>query len=193
MMEKVKSEHTAYAHVQAYLEALHLSVTASYMFGFFVANILKGNLNPESNLSDFSQAVKLDKKQLSKLQPVIEPLIELLYKNLSAEWFTMDPLLPNNELPLSARIFSLREFLQAFLTVITDDIATCCEVNDEVHEIFDDFKILSQMDMDTDDSEDSEKDFTEIVEYIKISIMLLTEHAHFFIQQKQAKENQIHH
>lgn len=193
VMNQSQSEHSAYVHVQAYLEALRLSVSASFLFGFLVAKILRGEMDAQKNLSTFASVVQLKETQLEKLSSVVTPLTELLHKNLVGDWFAMAPLLPSEELPLSARIFSLREFLQAFLNGIGEDISQCCDLNEEVNEIFEDFAILAQMDMDTEDSQESEKDFMEIVEYIKISIMLLTEHAHYFVQQKKAKENQIHH
>lgn len=192
-MNVPENEKSVYDHVQDFVEPLHLRVTASYLFGFFIAKVLQGHLQPKDCMVDLEKQLKLEVKHCDKLRPLIEHLIGYIYHNLTHDWLSMDQMLPNIDMPISSRIYSLSELVQAFLQSMGDNISAYCDVTDDLQEILSDFKSLAEMDMDEEDSEESERDYIEIVEYVRIGILLMTEHSYFFAQEKQAKVEQTHH
>lgn len=182
-----------FGNVQGFLEPLKLNITASYLFGFLAAQILQGELDALKCLNALGHVIKLEEKHRVKLLPVIEPLIAVLHKNLAAAWIELDPMISGAEMPLSARIYTLQEFLQAFIESLGENPERSIDMSEDVQEVYDDFLVLREMDMDAQDGEESEKDFNEITEYVKIGLMLFVEHANFFNQEKLQNTNQVHH
>ena len=80
--------------------------------------------------------------------------------------------------------------------VVTEgkDIDDCREsLRDALQEMMADMSVLAEMDMDEEESDDSERDYMEIIEYVRIGIMLFAEHSFFFAKERKVKAEQIHH
>lgn len=193
-MSTAKTGHSVYDHIQTFLEPLHLPITASYLFGYALSKVIQGKHDPKLCLAAYATQLKLDEKLSQKIEPLVEPIIELIYLQLLETSIELENMLPNIEMPLSARIYSLVEFLQAFLLGVQQEaLSEFVDEPEALEEIINDFSVLTQMDMDEEDTEESEANYIEIVEYVRIGVLLMAEHALFFIEQRLAKANQVHH
>lgn len=189
-----KTQHSVCEYIQTFLEPLHLPMTASHLFGYALSQVLQAKHDPKLCLAAYATQLKLDEKLSLKIEPLVEPIIELIYLQLSETSIELENMLPNGEMPLSARIYSLVEFLQAFLLGIEqENLSNFVDEPEALEEMLNDFSVLTQMDMDEEDSEESEANYIEIIEYVRIGILLMAEHSLFFIEQRRAKANQVHH
>lgn len=188
-----ENEPLIYDHIQAFIEPFHFRVSASYLFGFLIAKVLQGKIDPQACLRDLEQKLKLDEKRRERLHALAEHLIGYIYHNVTQSSIPIEQMLPSGDMPISARIFSLSEFIQAIVESMGNNLASCCQNTPELEEMFTDLKTLTEMDADEDDSEDTERNYIEIVEYVRVGILLMIEHSHFCIQEKQAKTEQMHH
>jgi uncharacterized protein YgfB (UPF0149 family) len=87
------------------------------------------------------------------------------------------PLLPDDEDSLAARTAALGEWCQGFLYGLgTGHLQNLDGTGDEVGEILRDFTEITHVDVDPQDSEDSnEEAYAELVEFVRVGVQLLFE------------------
>lgn len=113
-------------------------------------------------------------------QTIVMQLAEMTEKQLADDGFAFQLCLPSDEEALSCRVLALSSWCQAFLTglgitgVRQDDVD-----NRDIQSALGDIYQLTQVDAEGAMSdEDSEKNFTELVEYLRVSTLLI--HLEFF-------------
>ena len=85
------------------------------------------------------------------------------------------PLLPDDDTRLGARSEALAEWCSGFLYGIgsADDIRT--RLSKDALEVLSDFSEVTRLTGDAEESESSEADYSEIVEYMRVGVMLIFE------------------
>ena len=91
--------------------------------------------------------------------------------------FTFEPLLPSDGVPLAERTLALGEWCTGYLAGLGLAGVKPYErsFSGEAGEFLHDLLQMSQIEPDPDANEDSEADYTELVEYVRIGVMLLRE------------------
>ena len=200
MAHTKKVKILTYEYIQSALEPLRLPFGASYLYGFLIANVLQGQVDIDICLKRLVNSLSgqnISAQLLAPIRSECETLIGMLYDHLFGDEILLDDMIPHAEMPLSARIFSISEWLRGFLygtgEYVQQNLHEYFEVSDELLEMMDDFATLVNVQMDEDDTEENEKDFMEIIEYIKIGVLLLATQSHFYIREKEARAQAYHH
>lgn len=187
-----ESEHvtTLYDKLQPFLKPYHLRVTASYLFGFMAGRILEGQHEADICLEEIIPHMTTNNNLVKDITSLWENMFSFTAENLRSSWVALDQMLPNAGMPLSMRLYSMAEFLEGFLAGIHEEtLAHAFQDPDKLTEVLEDFKSITQMDIDEQESEENEKYFTELEEYIRVGVMLFVEHSLVFLQQAQKDSN----
>lgn len=116
-------------------------------------------LNPANRLEDKQEAllVNLYHRSLAQLQD---------------HQLGFSPLLPADDSAMSSRIEALGQWCHGFLNGFgTSGITRDTELSAETAEALRDFAAFVQMDRDSDEDEDGERDFLEVVEYVRVATL----------------------
>ncbi len=82
------------------------------------------------------------------------------------------PMLPDDDMELSQRIEALGQWCHGFLNGFgTSGVSKDTALSVETAEALRDFAAFVQLDHDADDSEESERDLAEIVEYVRVAAL----------------------
>ena len=143
--------------------------------GMMVANIRARGLAPEGedgspvfSVSDYVELVGADAVSDAE---TVEDFAQLSLAALDAEDLSFQPLLPDDEDPLAARVEALGEWAAAFLAGF--GAAVTLAPGETAKEVLEDLAAISAVDHEVDESEDGERQLTELVEYVRVGVLLL--------------------
>tara|TARA_R110002110_G_scaffold65206_1_gene179895 strand:- start:44360 stop:44953 length:594 start_codon:yes stop_codon:yes gene_type:complete len=197
-MQSENSLLSTYSDIQPIIERYRSKVTASYLFGFISAKVMRGEWDIELALADLRSQLSLSFEQENAFAPVWAEMYTAGSNSLSSEYFDLSAFLPDDEHPLSMRLFCLGDLIKGLLSGLDmEEYEKYFQENTAIREIVQDFQAITEIDVDADDSNDNEKHYMEVEEYIRMGIMFLAEHSIALIQiaqaQNQAQAEQVQH
>lgn len=149
-------------------------------------NVVEDEVDEDANWADESDARQDDVLPLDDyLSLVGADAVEnadalLRFAQIAQEELLSDdlrfmPLLPDDEAPVELRVEALAEWCAAFLAgfAALGQIAS----SEEEEEILEDLAAISSADIDGLDAEEAERLYAEIVEYIRVTVLLLLQPA----------------
>jgi len=87
--------------------------------------------------------------------------------------FIFQPLLPDDELPLAERLVAVGEWCSHYISGLGEGIGAEFEVSSEGKEALQDMAAIGQISTEFDIDEDGERDYLELVEYIRVAVQLI--------------------
>lgn len=116
------------------------------------------------------------KEDLGEDLPSARAMLHAFYgrtlSSLQSESMDFQLLLPSDQVGLGQRLEALsawvRGFLEGMARAAGEGLSTA---PDDIRELVRDFVAITQVEMDADDSEDSEKELQEISEYVRIGVL----------------------
>ena len=105
----------------------------------------------------------------------LDELVVTSIRELDDELLAFSPLLPDNDLPLRERLVALRDWVLGFLNGYA--VLAPSKPPAEVEETIADFAKIADVDMNTIESEEMEKSYSEVIEFLRIGTMLIRENA----------------
>lgn len=128
---------------------------------------------------DLWQTIQQSYAFLENSQSQIFKLFKILFFNTKAQFeadeIELDLMLPAEELPISHRLESLSDWCEGFLQQLTTKQPEQLLRLPEVQEIVADFAQIKEVSSQEDDSEENERAYTEMVEFVKIGALLIRE------------------
>ena len=107
----------------------------------------------------------------------LESFYEATLSDLQDISFLFQPLLPDDELPIAERLISVGDWCSNYLSGLGEGMGLEFEVSEEGKEALQDISAIAQIstDLDSDEEaeEDGEKDYLELVEYVRIAVQLI--------------------
>ena len=115
-----------------------------------------------------------------------EAFVTAALADLDAEALTFDPLLPDDDEALNARLEALAEWVSGFLVgmrlgtaapgaIDSEPPEQAIELPAEVEETIADFEAIAEVNVDVDGDEQDEADYVELVEFVKAAALLTRE------------------
>lgn len=165
-------EHTL-AMAQGNLEAPELAECHGVVCGL-LCRLPDARLDAFMNLLDMLELVKNPR---AGLKMALEELLVASKAQLSDEDMGLSLWLPNDEEMLEERTMALSQWCNGFLAGIgSSGDETLKALSEEANDALKDLQQISTADVtDTDESEEDEIAFTEIVEYIRIVVLMIRE------------------
>ena len=107
----------------------------------------------------------------------LESFYEETLSDLQDISFLFQPLLPDDELPLAERLVSVGDWCANYLSGLGEGMGAEFDISEDGKEALRDIAAIGQISTDFEEDEDSEedgeKDYLELVEYIRIAVQLI--------------------
>jgi uncharacterized protein YgfB (UPF0149 family) len=107
----------------------------------------------------------------------LEEFYESALSNLQDLSFLFQPLLPDDELPLNERLVAVGDWCSNYISGLGDGMGAEFEVSADGKEALEDLAAIGQISTDFE-SDDGERDYAELVEYIRIAVQLVFSDLH---------------
>ena len=104
----------------------------------------------------------------------LAPFVEATMERLFDPELAFAPLLEDDNDPLGARVRSLREWVNGFLTAY-GVAAGETRPAENIQETLQDFMRIAEVDDELEDSDDAESDFVAIYEFVRVGALLIVE------------------
>ncbi len=169
-------EFTSVTEVLTRAEA---SVSASECHGMLTAqlSVSSGKGAAECVRHIFDDEVDSSSGVFTEALGVLEQLITVTHKNLVDPDLGFELLLPDEESLIADRLLALSEWCQGYLfglglAGVSDD----GNLSSDINEMLQDLVHISHLDINEKaESEENEKDYVELVEYVRIGVLYLQE------------------
>lgn len=103
-------------------------------------------------------------------QSHLSELCTSVYKQVSAEDFSFQPILPDDEDPIEVRLEALGEWVGAFLEGFN---SFDHPKDEEIDETLTDFVEISKVDPNVENTPDTESSYIDVVEFVRVGTMLI--------------------
>ena len=165
--------------VNAELMAVHAGMGASECHGFIcglfcVSNTVASDLWQDNLMAGIDDAADLD-----DCFAILSQLANQVSEEILAEDISFSLLLPDDESTISERSCALAEWSAGFVSGLgIGGLAEKPPLIDECDEFIKDLVSISRMETTVEDSEDVEAAFFEVVEYIRVGVIVMHQEWH---------------
>lgn len=178
-----------YDEVNAELMALHAGVRASESHGFLSGHFCASNTVVEDLWQDHLLAGIDDAADLDDGYAVLSQLANQIREELQADEISFSLLLPDDESPISERSGALAEWCAGFVSGLgIGGFGKKPPLIDECDEFIKDLVSLSRMETTIEEDEESETALFEIIEYIRIGVIMLHQEWHHLESNEERPE-----
>ncbi len=155
---------------------LKIQASAPGFHGFLCGRLSCGAVEMKDLIDCSSQWLGLEDEAAKGAFNAFETFYQETLSDLQDISFLFKPLLPDDELPLSERLAAVSEWCKNYLSGVGEGMGEEFEVSEDGKEALQDISAIGQISTEFDDGEDEEegeKDYLELVEYIRIAVQLI--------------------
>ena len=156
---------------------LKIQASPSGFHGFLCGRLSCGAVQMEDLVNSSSAWLGLQEEAAEGAFGTLESFYESTLSDLQDISFLFKPLLPDDELPLAERLLSVGDWCTNYLSGLGDGMGAEFDVSEDGKEALQDISAIGQIstdfDSDEESEEDGEKDYLELVEYIRIAVQLI--------------------
>jgi uncharacterized protein YgfB (UPF0149 family) len=156
---------------------LKIQASPSGFHGFLCGRLSCGAVQMEDLINSSTAWLGLEEEAAEAAVGDLESFYEATLSDLQDISFLFQPLLPDDELPLAERLISLGDWCTNYLSGLGDGMGAEFDISEDGKEALQDIAAIGQIstDLDTDQEaeEDGEKDYLELVEYVRIAVQLI--------------------
>lgn len=168
-----------YDAVNAELMALHAGVLASECHGFMCGYFCASNTITAEVWQDYLLVGIDDVVDLDDCFAILAQLANQVQQELLADELSFSPLLPDDNSDISERSSALAEWSAGFVSGLgIGGLGDKPKLIDECDEFIKDLVSISRMETTAEEGEDIEGALFEIVEYIRVGIIMLHQEWH---------------
>ena len=168
-----------YDDVNAELMALHAGVLASECHGFMCGYFCASNTITAEVWQDFLLVGIDESVDLGDCFEILSQLANQVHEQLLADEFSFSPLLPDDNSAISERSSALAEWSAGFISGLgIGGLGDKPKLIDECDEFIKDLVSISRMETAPEEGEDIEGALFEIVEYIRVGVIMLHQEWH---------------
>lgn len=155
---------------------LKIQASVPGFHGFLCGRLSCGAVELEDLINCSSQWLGLEDKAAEGAFNAFETFYQETLSDLQDISFLFKPLLPDDELPLGERLVAVSEWCTNYLSGLGEGMGAEFEVSEDGKEALQDISAIGQISTDFEadaDEEEGEKDYLELVEYIRIAVQLI--------------------
>jgi uncharacterized protein YgfB (UPF0149 family) len=156
---------------------LKIQASPSGFHGFLCGRLSCGTVQMEDLVNSSSAWLGLEEEAAKSAFGTLETFYESTLSDLQDISFLFKPLLPDDELPLAERLMSVGDWCTNYLSGLGEGMGAEFEVSEDGKEALQDISAIGQIstdfDSDEESEEDGEKDYLELVEYVRIAVQLI--------------------
>jgi len=155
---------------------LKIQASPSGFHGFLCGRLSCGAVQMKDLVNSSTAWLGLEGETAEGASADLESFYEATLSDLQDISFLFKPLLPDDELPIAERLISVSDWCSNYLSGLGEGMGPEFEVSEDGKEALQDISAISQIspDLDADEAkQDDEKDYLELVEYIRIAVQLI--------------------
>lgn len=152
---------------------LNIKASASGFHGFLCGRLCSGPVEMQDLIASTTQWLALEGESAEAAEEPLNTFYEAALSNLQDISFLFKPLLPDDELPLAERLVAVGEWCSNYISGVGEGMGAEFEVSAEGKEALEDLAAIGQISSEFDFDEDGERDYQELVEYIRIAVQLI--------------------
>ena len=160
---------------------LKIQASPSGFHGFLCGRLSCGPVQMDDLINSSSAWLGLEEEAAEGAFGTLESFYESTLSDLQDISFLFKPLLPDDELPIAERLISVGDWCSNYLSGLGEGMGAEFEVSEDGKEALQDIAAIGQIstDLDSDEAEaeaeaeDGEKDYLELVEYVRIAVQLI--------------------
>ena len=152
---------------------LQVKADPSGFHGFLCGRLCCGTLPLETLVQASTSWLGLNEEQAESAVNPLRDFYEDALTSLEDISFLFKPILPDDELPLPERLVAIGAWCSNYISGLGEGMSGEFEVSEDAKEALQDIAAIGQVSVDFDGEEDGERDYAELVEYIRIAVQLI--------------------
>lgn len=157
---------------------LKINANPSGFHGFLCGRLCCGAVDLQQLIEASTKWLALAEDQTDAADNALEEFYESSLSNLQDLTFLFQPLLPDDELPLTERLVAVGDWCSNYISGLGDGMGAEFEVSVDGKEALEDLAAIGQISVDFESDDDGERDYAELVEYIRIAVQLVFSDLH---------------
>lgn len=153
--------------------ALKINANPSGFHGFLCGRLSCGAVDMHELVEASTKWLALAEEQSEAAENGLSEFYESSLSNLQDLSFLFQPVLPDDELPLAERLVAVGEWCSNYISGLGDGMGEEFEVSVDGKEALEDIAAIGQISVDFESDDDGERDYFELVEYIRIGVQLV--------------------
>lgn len=181
---------------QQVLQAINehdFTATASELHGL-ITGLVAGGMFKGSNdyLEHMSEMYNNGLTIKGSLKKAADSMADSVYSQFEAEDMSFNPLLLDDDELLSDQAEELLNWVQGFLVGFGLNKRDLKTASNDVREVIDDFTNITKLDTEMEDSNENQADFYEIIEFIRVSAVLVHQEFGKHVNNPQNESKTLH-
>ena len=157
---------------------LQIQANPSGFHGFLCGRLSCGAVDMQQLVDASSQWLAMAEEQAEAAENSLEDFYQESLSNLEDISFLFQPLLPGDELPLPERLVAVGDWCSNYISGLGEGMGAEFDVSVEGKEALEDLAAIGQISTDFESDDDGERDYAELVEYIRIAVQLVFSDLH---------------
>jgi uncharacterized protein YgfB (UPF0149 family) len=153
--------------------SLKINASPSAFHGFLCGRLTCGAVEIEHLIEVSSAWLALSEDQAEVAESELRDFYETSLSNLEDLSFLFQPILPDDELPLSERLVAVGEWCSNYISGLAEGLGEEFEISEDGKEALDDLAAIGQISVDFESEDDGERDYTELVEYVRLGVQVI--------------------
>ncbi|MBU2918921.1 UPF0149 family protein [Psychrosphaera sp. F3M07] len=169
------------------------TATASELHGLLTGLIAGGMFRESTDYLDhMSELFNNGLTVKGSLKKAAETIVEQVFSQLESEDMSFELYLPDDDESLSDQAEELLNWVQYFLVGFGFNKRDLTMSSNEAREIIEDFTNITRMDTQLDEDNESQADFYEVIEFVRISTVLCHQEFGKAVNQAKPVTNTLH-
>jgi len=152
---------------------LDIKASPSGFHGFLCGRLSCGTVQIQDLVNSSTQWLGLEEEAAEVASSSLEDFYQATLSNLQDINFLFQPLLPDDEIPLAERLVAVGEWCSNYISGLGEGMGAEFKVSQDSKEALQDIATIGQISGDLEVDEDEERDYLELVEYIRIAVQLI--------------------
>ena len=153
--------------------SLRITASPSAFHGFLCGRLSCGAVEIEQLIETSAEWLALSDDQLEGAESQLRDFYEISLNNLEDVSFLFKPTLPEDDLPLGERLVAIGAWCSSYISGLAEGMGESFEVSEDGKEALDDLAAIGQISVDFESDDEGERDYTELVEYVRLAVQLI--------------------
>jgi uncharacterized protein YgfB (UPF0149 family) len=150
-----------------------INASPSGFHGFLCGRLSCGAVDLKQLVDTSTSWLGLSSEQAEAAENDFEEFYQSSLNNLEDISFLFLPVLPDDELPLTERLVAVGEWCTNYISGLGEGMGKEFDISMDGKEALEDISAIGQISVDFEIEDDGERDYAELVEFIRIAVQLI--------------------
>lgn len=150
-----------------------INASPSGFHGFLCGRLSCGAVDLKQLVDTSTSWLGLSSEQAEAAENDFEEFYQSSLNNLEDISFLFLPVLPDDELPLTERLVAVGEWCTNYISGLGEGMGEEFDISMDGKEALEDISAIGQISVDFEIEDDGERDYAELVEFIRIAVQLI--------------------